>query len=279
METLIIILFAILGLIIGSFLNVIVIRMNTGRGIGGRSHCMSCGKTLSWYEMIPVFSYLVQRGKCMHCGSKISIQYPLVESATAILFAIVGGEYLHVLFVGLTTQFIVTVVFWLIFVSLAVVISAYDIRHRIIPIGALIAFLILCLVGGIFGGMFAQWLIPTQFSFGLYPIAMHVIGAIIVPLPFLILWLVSRGRLIGFGDIEIMAGIGFLFGTMTGFSAITLAFWIATACVFLAIGFIMTISKKREQAKSIAFAPFLFAGAFVVGVLGLDIFAMILRMH
>lgn len=279
MQTLIIILFAILGLIIGSFLNVVVIRMHTGRGIGGRSHCMSCGKTLAWYEMIPVISYLVQRGKCRHCHSSISVQYPLVESATAILFAIVGGAYVHLLWVGLVVPFVITVLFWLIFISIAMVISVYDIRHRIVPIGALIALLILCLIGGIFGSMFFQWIIPAQLSFGLISVTMHVAGALIVPLPFLILWLVSRGKLIGFGDIEIMSGIGFLFGVTSGFSAVTLAFWIGTIFVMIAILVTALTSEKTKPMHAIAFAPFLFAGALLVGVLGLDIFAMILRMH
>ena len=127
--------------------------------------------------------------------------------------------------------------------------------------------------------LIGQWLIPTQISVGLYSVAIHVAGAILVPLPFLILWLLSRGRLIGFGDIEIMSGVGFLFGIVSGFSAVTMSFWIGTIGVLIAIGIMAMAFKKHSQTQAIAFAPFLFAGAFVVGVFGLDIFMMIMRIR
>jgi Bacterial Peptidase A24 N-terminal domain len=80
--------FGMFGLIVGSFFNVVIIR-GTGALIG-RSACMSCGKTLAWYDMVPVVSWFLLRGRCRTCGSALSIQYPLVEGATAILFALVG---------------------------------------------------------------------------------------------------------------------------------------------------------------------------------------------
>ena len=81
--------FGILGLCVGSFLNVVILRggMEASRG---RSACMSCAKTLAWYDMVPVASWVFLRGRCRACGSAISIQYPIVEAATAILFALYG---------------------------------------------------------------------------------------------------------------------------------------------------------------------------------------------
>src|SRR3989344_6482284 len=74
-----------LGAILGSFINALVYRFNTGRGMGGRSHCMHCGHTLSAVDLVPVFSFLFLRGRCRYCGVKLSLQYPLVEVAAAVL--------------------------------------------------------------------------------------------------------------------------------------------------------------------------------------------------
>jgi prepilin signal peptidase PulO-like enzyme (type II secretory pathway) len=132
----------ILGLIIGSFLNVVILRWNTGWSISrGRSKCFSCGKTLSWYELIPLFSFLIQKRKCRGCESKISWQYPTVELATGILLPatfMMSGEYLSVFFLTAVA------------VCLYIVMFVYDMRHKIIPdffsySVALIALLIIAL--------------------------------------------------------------------------------------------------------------------------------------
>src|SRR5437868_5289085 len=81
--------FAVFGAIIGSFLNVVVLRKGV-LSLRGRSHCPSCGKDIAAYDLIPVFSWLILRGRCRFCGSRISIQYLLVEASSGILFALVG---------------------------------------------------------------------------------------------------------------------------------------------------------------------------------------------
>ena len=78
--------FFVLGLIIGSFLNVVICRMNTRRSLGGRSACMSCQYKLCWYELIPLFSFLILRGRCRNCKTRISLLYPIVEFTTGIIF-------------------------------------------------------------------------------------------------------------------------------------------------------------------------------------------------
>lgn len=166
---------AVLGAIIGSFLNVVILRMNTGKGINGRSMCFSCGKTLSWYELIPIVSFLMQHGKCRSCRSRISVQYPLVEIMTAALFA---GMAAH----ADAMNHPVTFVLWLVAVSVGVVIAVYDILHRVIPVVPLVILFVVSIALG-----------------------MHGIGFLVVPIPFLILWVISRGKWIGFGDIELMA--------------------------------------------------------------------------
>ena len=75
-----------LGAIMGSFLNVLVLRLGTGLGIGKRSFCFSCSRQLSWYELIPLVSFALLRGKCASCKSAISFRYPLVELVTGLSF-------------------------------------------------------------------------------------------------------------------------------------------------------------------------------------------------
>jgi prepilin signal peptidase PulO-like enzyme (type II secretory pathway) len=232
----------ILGIIVGSFLNVVILRMNTGKGLGGRSQCFSCNHTLSWYELIPVVSFLVQQGKCRSCRSKISIQYPLVELVTGILFAITGffitsGWHLFV---------------WLLLVALGMVIAVYDMKHRMIPVIPLVWFTVI----GAFLGF-------------------HIFG-IIIAAPFLLLWIISSGKWIGFGDIEIIGMIGVLLGWISGFSAIMISFWIASAVMIP----IVYLVKKRniKQNPEIPFGPFLLIGFYLVGVCGLDVLKIIMKM-
>ena len=86
MEIFLIISIFVLGAIIGSFLNVTIYRHNTGRGFGGRSACMSCAKVLRPRELIPILSFLIQKGRCSNCKSRISVIYPLVEFLTGLVF-------------------------------------------------------------------------------------------------------------------------------------------------------------------------------------------------
>lgn len=111
------------GLVIGSFLNVVIYRFHTGRSLNDRSHCLSCGRTLNWYELFPVFSYLFLRGRCRSCRSFIPYRYALVEALTAGLFLLAYLKTLDLfLLLGL-----------LVFLSLLVIVAVYDMYHQIIP--------------------------------------------------------------------------------------------------------------------------------------------------
>lgn len=115
----------IFGTIVGSFLNVVVLRYNSSFSIYGRSGCPSCGKTLTWFELIPILSFFLQMGRCRVCGSRISLQYPLVEALTGVLF-------LFIFLKGLPAAF---TFYMFVISSLLVAILVYDIRHKIIPDG------------------------------------------------------------------------------------------------------------------------------------------------
>lgn len=217
--------------------------MNTGRGIGGRSQCFSCNKTLVWYELIPVVSYLIQRGKCRSCRTRISLQYPLVELVTGIAFA---GVAWQVPFFDKPVSFIA----WLTVISVSMIIAVYDIHHYVIPKKPLgILFAIAIMLG------FHGW------------------GSILVPLPFLVLWFISRGAWIGFGDVELMVCIGMLLGISGGISAVVLSFWIACAVLLPWVG-IQTL-RKKTVSHTIPFGPFLLFGMYCVGIGGVNLLTII----
>ncbi len=136
--------YGLFGLIIGSFLNVLILRRSI-LSVGGRSACMSCEHELSWYELIPVFSWIALRGRCRSCGSSISVQHPLVEAATAALFVVIGmsGYALDP----------VAALLALAIVSLLVAIAAYDIRHTIIPDSWGYTFAVLALMLSVYWGI------------------------------------------------------------------------------------------------------------------------------
>jgi prepilin signal peptidase PulO-like enzyme (type II secretory pathway) len=246
METLIIIIIGIFGLIIGSFLNVVILRMNTGKGIGGRSMCFSCRKTLKWYELIPVFSWIIQKGKCRSCKSKISPQYPLVEASTALLFTGIAARFDFFLQP-------VTLILWLVLVSIGMVIAVYDIRHRVIAIKPLILFFAITVALG-----------------------MHILAAIFIPLPFLVLWIISQGKWIGFGDIELMGCMGMLLGITAGISAVVISFWIA--CAVILPWYAVKRMRNKKHSHEVPFGPFLLFGIYVVVIGQMDILGMLIHM-
>lgn len=245
------IIFVAFGLLVGSFLNVVVLRLNTGRSIArGRSKCFSCGKTLGWRELIPLLSFLVQRGKCKACDARISWQYPAVELVTGVLFALVAWRFDYS-YIG------PLVIFPLVIVSLLLVITVYDLRHKIIPDTLVYPFIVLALLHQhvFLGGLHlssADFLAgPVLFSF------------------FALLWLVSGGKWMGFGDAKLVLGLGWLLGAQVSINAMLLAFW-SGAIVGLAL---LYLKRQSLTMKSeIPFAPFLIFGSLVALFFNLSFF-------
>jgi len=280
MTATIIIAIGILGAIVGSFLNVVIFRFHTGRGISGRSHCMSCGKTLSWYELIPLASFLIQSGRCRTCHSKISSQYFAVEFLTGLAFAGVASMYVGGLVYSLWA--IAPIIFGCVLVALFIVITVYDMKHLIMPDIFVATFIILA-------GL--QLFIPSLVTGGIYTMQFpswgHILSGIIIPLPFLLLWFISKGRWIGFGDIKFMVGIGWLLGLTLGITAVIFSFWIGTLWIMIAYG-IRYIAKslstrrlvpyhiRRIMKREIPFAPFLIIATFIVFVTRFDFIVYLL---
>ncbi len=224
----------IFGTMIGSFLNVVVDRFNTGRGLGGRSKCDSTGKTLAWYELIPVFSYLAQGGKSLHSKTKISIQYPLVEAGTGILFVLIFQKFWPMIY-RFPNHFMLGLFFYFFIFSLLIAIFTYDIKHKIIPNLFVWKFNIIALLSVLF----------------FYPTALTLLAGPLVASPLFLLWAVSKGKWLGFGDVKLALGMGWLLGLSGGFAALLISFWIGAV-----LGVFILIIKKSKNHE-LPFAPFL----------------------
>ncbi len=250
----------ILGAIIGSFLNVVILRLGTGVSIvSGRSKCFSCGHALVWYDLVPFFSYIALGRKCRYCGSKISARYFAVELATAVLFSATAFYGIPLTFLGL-----IFLLLSLVIISFFVAIAFYDFRHKIIPdvlsYGAAICALLFSVLVIISGG--ATW--------------WRLLSGIIVALPFFFFWLVSKGSWMGLGDAKLSLSIGWWLGISLSLGALISA--IFSGAIF-GIG-IMIAEKIRTGAvkwgrHEIPFGPFLILGALISYFFGISIYAFI----
>jgi len=234
----------VFGLIVGSFLNVLGLRWNSGVTLGGRSFCVACHKKLNWWELVPVISFIGLRGKCSGCHTKISWQYPLVELWTALLFISI-------------TNYLVLIVF-----CIYVVITIYDSRHKVIPDSLVYSTIVLSVLYRFFlvGSNSLDWFAgPILFGF------------------FFLLWFISRGRAMGLGDAKLGLSIGLLLGASNGFSALVLAFVIGSVVSLVYMALIRVFYplfkgvKKLTMKSEIPFAPFLILGAWIALIYNLDL--------
>ena len=268
----------ILGSIVGSFLLVVALRYNTGKSLQGRSECFSCKKTLSWYELIPIVSYLIQKGRCHSCSSLISLETLGAEILTSLVFGLIAARalFLDKADFIITTPYLLGTVFLFIVFSILIVIFFYDIHHKIIPdrlsfsFGAL-GFLSLFFFGlqeGVFVHM--AWHLP-----GIW----QILGGLLIPLPFVLIWIFSHGRMIGLGDPKLMVGMGFLFGSLQGITSVFVSFWIGTLFI-IAMLLVQKVLHKKLFAgakggimkQEVPFGPFLILGTLVTLVFNINLF-------
>lgn len=227
----------IFGITIGSFLNVCIYRIPLHQSIVTvSSHCMTCGRKLKWYDMVPVFSWLLLGGKCRSCKSKISLQYPVIESLNSILYVViclVNGMNLFSLIYCLMTSALLTL-------------SLIDWRTYEIP-------------PGINGFLFILGVAAAVLDRG--NLLSHLAGMVCVSGFLGILYLISRGRAIGGGDIKLM----FACGLILGWKQIILAFLLG--CI---IGSVIHLIRIRVQGEGhvLAMGPYLSAGIFLAALWG-----------
>lgn len=232
MEHYYLIVFFILGTILGSFLNVVIYRTPINESIVyGRSHCTQCNHTLSPLELIPVISYLFLGGKCKICKSHISYRYPLIELITGLLFVAAYS------IIGLSYHLVIA----LILILLLIVITMIDIDTLEIYDRFQIMLLVLALV---------------QVFISKLPLMDHLIGFFIISIPFYIIAILTEG--IGGGDIKLIA-IG---GLLLGYKATLVAFFIAVILGSIYAIYLLIV-KKSNRKTQIAFGPFLCVGILI----------------
>jgi len=275
----------IFGAAVGSFVGVIASRYQPDRFLfsrkilGGRSHCDACGATLKWFELIPVLSFLAQRGRCRNCGARLSFKYPLVEILSGFIFVFVplrlsGASYL------LPAAHYLLAALWIFSFLVLLIITLIDLRLSIIPDEANILL-------GIFG-IFTVFL--SQSDFGLvggsflksYALLFgwrnniwlnHFLAAIFGGVFFSLIIFLTRGRGMGMGDLKLAMPLGFLFGWPDIILIVGISFVIGSVCG------IWTMIKKKKGLKSpLPFGPFLAASAAIVFFFGYELVSFYFRL-
>jgi leader peptidase (prepilin peptidase)/N-methyltransferase len=235
MEIILPVYFFIFGLVLGSFFNVIGLRVPLHEGFtNGRSHCPACRHMLAWHELIPVFSYVLQGGKCRHCKLKIAPLYPVVEVSTGVLFAI---AYTHI---GLDRELAVA----LFLVSMLMIILVSDLNYMLIPDKVLLFFLPLFIFGRIISPLDPWWA----------PAAGGALAFILIAL----IILASRGGM-GAGDMKLFGVLGIVLGPQE----VLLVFFLAclTGAVF---GGLQMLLRKVKSGQPVPFGPYIVLAALTV---------------
>lgn len=251
--------FFLFGTLMGSFLTLVASRlMKEQNWITGRSTCDHCGKPLSPIDLIPIFSYLFSFGKSRCCGKRLSLLYPLSEMIMGISYVIVLTSWYPFHSPVSVIQCVITLsivsLLWIIFVS--------DLTEEIIPFdvlgiaGLLGVGLVISGIGGC---------IPFQYQCfsSLLP---HLFSGIIPAFLFFLLWIVSRGKAMGDGDIFLV----FLLGFLLGYPGVVVFLYVAFLTGAI-VGVILMMRRKKSLKSHIPFGPFLIVGAGVAALWGTSI--------
>ncbi|MCG0277591.1 MAG: prepilin peptidase, partial [Thermanaeromonas sp.] len=213
----------------------------------GRSYCPKCKTVLAWYDLIPLLSYIILRGRCRHCRERISLRYPLVELLTGAVFA--------ALFFRLGLSLVLLK--YLCLASILIAASFIDIEHYLIP--DRLNFTALAVAGG-----FLLSNIEITLTSGL-------LGAFLAGGLVWLLAVLSKGN-VGGGDIKLAAAVGLFLGWPLGFIGVLLGFFLAGM-----VGLLLLLTRIKGRKDPIPLAPFLSAGAFISLFWGYDILSWYLN--
>ncbi|WP_077327478.1 prepilin peptidase [Virgibacillus siamensis] len=242
MENALILFFFVLGIIFGSFFNVAGLRVPKREPfVNDRSHCPNCGQSLSWYDLIPVLSFIFLRGKCRDCGKRISFIYPVVELATGFFFSF---SYIHI---GLNVELIIA----LTLVSMLMILFVSDVHYMLIPNRILLFFLPVFIILRMINPLDPWW---DSIAGGI--IALVLLAVIIV---------VSKGGM-GGGDMKLFGLLGIVLGT----EKVLLSFFLATLIGAL-FGGLLLVFRIVGRKQEVPFGPYIIVGALLAYYYGDDI--------
>jgi prepilin signal peptidase PulO-like enzyme (type II secretory pathway) len=245
-----ILIFFILGLILGSFLNVVVYRLNLAETLLGRSHCPHCKAKIRWFDNVPVLSFIILGTKCRDCAGKISWQYPVVEIFTGAVFALAGSYFFSLADTKTWTE----TLFYLGAFSMLIVIALYDLKYMEIPM----LVLWVAVAWTIIFSVILDWIgfIPLMGILNL-KITSGILAGIVAFLFFFSLSYFSKEKWMGMGDAYLGLLAGLIIGWPQIIVALMLAFFFGSAW-----GIVMILNKKKSMKSQIPFAPFLALGIF-----------------
>ena len=255
----------IFGLIIGSFLNVVIFRLESGEKIvNDRSKCMNCGHILAWRDLLPLCSFLFLKGKCRYCQKKISWQYPLVELSTGIMFVLIFNFQLLASDSYLISNIqypIGSLLFWFLTSAALIVVFVYDLKHYIIPDKIIYSAITVALGFNLFNdlGIISKLgILDLQFIIYNSIFLNYLFAAIIASAFFLSIVIITRGKGMGGGDIK----LAFLMGLLLGWPMIIFSVFLSFVVGSIVGVFLILVGRKKIKSM-IPFGPFLILGTFV----------------
>jgi leader peptidase (prepilin peptidase)/N-methyltransferase len=261
----------VLGLLVGSFLNVVIYRVPAGKSIvSPPSACPNCGAGIKWYDNVPVVSWLLLRGKCRNCTQPISIRYPLIELGTGIVFALVAIGFAPALVEARTTRgalaalFVLLAVLYLSAIGIALIAIDLD-THRLPNPIVLPAYVVGVILFGLASTFAGDWTAVLR----------AVIGAIVLFTGYLALALIYPGGM-EFGDVKLAGVLGLWLGWF-GWGALAIGAF--SAFLFGGLFSIVLLLTRRASRKSgIPFGPWMVLGSFAGIAAGERIFSKYLEL-
>jgi len=247
------------GASIGSFVQVVVTRLHVAPIMKTRSKCLSCGEALRAFDLIPIFSYLFLKGKCRYCKTVYGISALIVEALYGAVFVALYYFFLQ----GQSSIFMVALLltyYTLLFATFGVV-ALYDRMHSYIPVAYLMMYCVLTFL-------------MLMVRYVAEPTSMVLLAPVIVALPFLLIWIVSKGKALGFGDVLLFLGVGAFFGVAQGIAVLLLSVWMGA---IIGGGMYIVNAVNHDQKKPsniVPFVPFIVIAFLIVLFTDIDIFSI-----
>ncbi len=251
-----------LGASLASFANVIADRYKVKSIVKGRSECLSCSHKLSWYELMPVISYLIQKGRCRSCKSKLTPTYLLGEILGGVMLLtifniiLLGSNFMGHTYTPLANHSLITFLTWAILIPISISILIYDLRHKMVPSIPLYVLLTISVIYA----FYRYFAIDHNYY--------NLAAGLIVALPYAFFYIAGRGRWVGLGDVLLYFAFANVLGLALGASMFFVSIWLGA---FVTIALLITHKKEYTLKSEIPFTPFIILAAYYVLIINYDL--------